>query len=100
MEIETSSGEILRQLLDDLLARLLASERVHQIASIFLGRPERRRRQRVAILRLGLESRTDLSHLPIDLHFLLIPFAENAEFEQQILGRAMQCIECTPSMSG
>ena len=48
----------------------------------------------------GVGSFDGQAHLPIDLHFLLIPFAENAEFEAQILGRAMQCIECTPSMSG
>ena len=48
----------------------------------------------------GVGSFDGQAHLPIDLHFLLIPFAENAEFEQQILGRAMQCLECTPSLSG
>ena len=31
---------------------------------------------------------------------MLIAFGDNAEFEQQILGRAMQCLECTPSLSG
>lgn len=39
-------------------------------------------------------------HLPLDLHFLLMAFADNAEWEQQILGRAMQCLEQTPSVSG
>ena len=48
----------------------------------------------------GVGSFDGQAHLPIDLHFLLIPFAENAEFEQQILGRAMQCVECAPSLSG
>ncbi len=40
------------------------------------------------------------SHLPIDLHFLLIGWAENAEHEYRILGRAMQCLENTPILSG
>jgi hypothetical protein len=40
------------------------------------------------------------AHLPIDLHFLLMAFADNAEWEQQILGKAMQCLETTPSVSG
>jgi hypothetical protein len=40
------------------------------------------------------------AHLPIDLHYLLTAWAENAEHEQQILGRAMQCLETTPSLSG
>jgi hypothetical protein len=48
----------------------------------------------------GVGSFDGQAHLPIDLHYLLIPFAENAEFEQQILGRTMQCLECTPSLSG
>jgi len=39
-------------------------------------------------------------HLPLDLHFLLMAFADNAEWEQQILGKAMQSLEQTPSMSG
>ena len=40
------------------------------------------------------------AHLPIDLHYLLIPWAENSELEQWILGRTMQCLEATPSLSG
>lgn len=40
------------------------------------------------------------SHLPLDLHFLLIPWGENADHEQRIIGRAMQCLEETPIFSG
>jgi len=39
-------------------------------------------------------------HLPLDLHFLLMAFADNAEWEQQILGKAMQTLEQVPTMSG
>jgi hypothetical protein len=48
----------------------------------------------------GVASFDGQAHLPIDLHFLLTAFADNAEWEQQILGRAMQCLEDTPSLSG
>jgi hypothetical protein len=40
------------------------------------------------------------SQLPLDLHFLLTPWASNAVHELQILGRAMQCLEDTPILSG
>lgn len=40
------------------------------------------------------------AHLPLDLHFLLTPWASNAEYELRILGRAMQCLEEHPSLTG
>ena len=40
------------------------------------------------------------SHLPLDLHYLLIPWGENADHEHRILGRVMQCMEETPILSG
>jgi hypothetical protein len=40
------------------------------------------------------------AHLPVDLHFLISPWAENAEFELRILGRAMECLETFPILSG
>jgi uncharacterized protein DUF4255 len=39
-------------------------------------------------------------HLPLDLHYLLTAWADNAEWEQQILGKAMQCLEASPSLTG
>lgn len=39
-------------------------------------------------------------HLPLDLHFLLTPWAENAEFEYRLLGFAMACLERIPILSG
>ncbi|WP_093555019.1 DUF4255 domain-containing protein [Pseudoduganella namucuonensis] len=39
-------------------------------------------------------------HLPLDLHFLLTPWADNAEHEHMILGRAMQALDYTPILSG
>ncbi|MQA90392.1 MAG: DUF4255 domain-containing protein [Gemmatimonas sp.] len=40
------------------------------------------------------------AYLPLDLHLLITPWAQNAEFELRILGRAMQCFEVHPSLSG
>lgn len=39
-------------------------------------------------------------HLGLDLHYLITPWAENAVDEHVILGRAMQCLEQTPILSG
>lgn len=40
------------------------------------------------------------AHLPLELHFLITPWADNAEHEYRILGRAMQCLESEPILSG
>ncbi len=40
------------------------------------------------------------SQLPLDLHFLLTPWASNAEDELTLLGCAMRCVEDTPILSG
>ncbi len=40
------------------------------------------------------------SHLALDLHYLLTPWSDNAQHEHRILGRAMQCLEETPVLSG
>ena len=40
------------------------------------------------------------SHLGLDLHYLITPWAENAEDEHRILGKAMQCLESTPILGG
>lgn len=39
-------------------------------------------------------------HLPLDLHFLLTPWGDNAEAESAILGRALQCLDSNPILSG
>lgn len=39
-------------------------------------------------------------HLPLDVHFLVTPWAENAEDEHRILGAAMECLESNPILSG
>ena len=40
------------------------------------------------------------AHLALDLHYLITPWGENAEEEHRILGRAMQCLETTPILTG
>ena len=40
------------------------------------------------------------SHLGLDLHYLITPWAENAEDDHRVLGRAMQTLESTPILSG
>jgi hypothetical protein len=40
------------------------------------------------------------TRLPLDLHYLLTPWADNAEWEHQILGRAMQALDETPIITG
>jgi hypothetical protein len=66
--------------------------------SIFLYRVECNKTMRAAWSAVG--SVDGNSHLAVDLHYLLTPWADNAEFEQRILGRAMQCLETTPVLSG
>ncbi len=48
----------------------------------------------------GVAAEDGRSHLPLDLHFLLTPWAANAEHEHRILGSAMRCLEETPVLSG
>jgi hypothetical protein len=50
--------------------------------------------------RPGLGTQDSRSFLPINVHFLLIPFADTAESEYRILGRAVECLETTPVLSG
>lgn len=39
-------------------------------------------------------------HLALDLHYLLTPWADNAEHQHMIVGRTMQTLEQTPVLSG
>jgi hypothetical protein len=40
------------------------------------------------------------AYLAVDLHFLLTPWADNAEHELRILGKAMQCLQGRPILGG
>jgi len=66
--------------------------------SIFLYRVDFNKTMRAAWSAVGnIDGR---AHLPVDLHFLLTPWSENAESELRILGRAMQALETTPILGG
>jgi hypothetical protein len=41
-----------------------------------------------------------LAHLPLDLHYLLTAWADNAEHEHQIIGRTLQTLEGLGGLSG
>ena len=66
--------------------------------SLFLYRVDFNKTMRAAWSAIG--HRDGDAHLPLDLHFLVTAWAENADHEYRILGRAMQCIETTPILSG
>ena len=68
------------------------------VLSIFLVRVEVNQVTRAAWSAAGSDD--GRSHLPLDLHFLLTPWATNAEHEQRILGSAMRCLDERPILSG
>jgi hypothetical protein len=66
--------------------------------SIFLYRVDFNKTMRAAWSAVGAQD--GFGHLALDLHLMLTAWAENAEFEYRIIGKAMQCIESTPILSG
>ena len=66
--------------------------------SIFLYRIDFNKTMRAAWSAVG--SQDGLGHLPLDLHYLLTPWASDPELEHRIVGRAMQCLDGTPILSG
>ncbi|MEQ1545842.1 DUF4255 domain-containing protein [Methyloglobulus sp.] len=66
--------------------------------SIFLYRVDFNKTMRAAWSAIG--SQDGLGHLALDLHLLITAWADNAEFEYRILGRAMQAIETMPILNG
>ena len=66
--------------------------------SIFLYRVDFNRTMRAAWS--SVASRDGRAHLPLDLYFLLTPWAGNADHELRILGKAMLSLESTPILSG
>jgi hypothetical protein len=66
--------------------------------SVFVYRVDFNKTMRAAWSAVG--SLDGQPHLPVDMHVLLTPWADNAEHEHRILGRAMQCLESSPILSG
>ncbi|EAR22018.1 DUF4255 domain-containing protein [Nitrococcus mobilis] len=83
---------------EDLVPSNQATVIVAPALSIFLFRVGYNETMRPAWSAVGHQQ--GRSHLPLDLHFLLTPWAANATFEQRILGRAMQALDSSPILSG
>ena len=66
--------------------------------SVFVYRVDFNKTMRAAWSAIG--SQDGRGHLAVDLHLLLTAWAENAEFELRILGRALQAIETSPLLNG
>jgi hypothetical protein len=66
--------------------------------SIFIYRVDFNKTMRAAWS--GVGSQDGRGHLAVDLHLLVTAWADNAESELRILGRAMQAIETTPILNG
>lgn len=66
--------------------------------SVFVYRVDYNKTMRAAWSAVGAND--GRGHLPLDLHILLTPWAENAEYELRILGRAMECLEALPILTG
>jgi hypothetical protein len=66
--------------------------------TVFLYRVDSNKSMRAGWSAIG--SYDGRSHLAVDLHFLLTAWADSADEEHRILGRAMQAIEDTPILSG
>lgn len=66
--------------------------------SIFLYRVDFNKVMRAAWS--ATSERDGRAHLGLDLHYLITAWAENAVDEHRILGRAMQCLETTPILTG
>jgi len=71
---------------------------VRPALSIFLYRVDFNKTMRAAWA--GVTAHDGVPHLPLDLHFLLTPWADNAEAEASILGRAIQLLDTTALLSG
>ncbi len=82
----------------DFESSLLQSNIGSPALSIFLYRVDFNKTMRAAWSAVG--SQDGFGHLAVDLHLLLTAWGDNAEFEFRIIGKAMQCIETTPMLSG
>jgi len=76
-----------------------AKEKIGDYAlSILLYRVDFNKTMRAAWSAAGNADRR--GHLALDLHYLLTPWADNAEHQHYIIGRAMQTLEQTPVLTG
>jgi hypothetical protein len=71
---------------------------VFPAATLFFYRIDFNKTMRATWSAIG--SQDGLAHLPVDLHFLITAWAENAQDELRIMGKVMQTLETTPVLSG
>jgi len=71
---------------------------IRPTVSILLYRVDFNKTMRASWSALG--SVDGRAHLPVDLHYLFTAFADNADHEHRLIGRAMQIIEDLGSLSG
>lgn len=83
---------------EDLEPTSFASIVSRPAVTLFLYRVDFNKTMRAAWSGVGVYD--GRAHLALDLHFLLTAWADNAENEHLVLGRAMQTIEDTPILSG
>ncbi len=101
LERQPVPGRVARVVLirtEDLSDTLLATRIGTYALSILLYRVDFNRTMRSSWSAVGHGD--GRGHLALDLHYLLTPWAENAEYQHMILGRAMQVMEGTPSLTG
>jgi uncharacterized protein DUF4255 len=82
----------------DFTETLLSANIGSPALSIFLYRVDFNKTMRAAWSAVGFQD--GLGHLALDLHLILTAWADNAEFEYRIIGKAMQCLETTPILAG
>jgi hypothetical protein len=98
---EPVTGKTTRALLvqtEDLSPQLSPTKIGPYALSILLYRVDFNKAMRAAWSSVGTAD--GRGHLALDLHFLMTPWADNAEHEHLILGRAMQAIEFSPVLTG
>ena len=94
----TGSTTVARLVRTDDIDPNLTQELQPPLLTLLLYRVEVNRATRATWSAIG--SHDGLGHLPLDLHYLLTPWAADVANEHRILGRAMQCLETTPILSG
>ncbi len=75
-----------------------SNEMSNPLISLFLYRVDINPHTRAAWS--SVSHQTGKVHLPLDLYYLLTPWAANAEFEYRMLGHAMECLERNPILAG
>ena len=71
---------------------------VRPALSIFLYRVDFNKTMRASWSAIG--NADGRAHLPLDLHYLLTAWADNAEHEHRVIGRTMQALEQLGALSG